>query len=294
MALFPRTKREFNDFPPEELFDRVQTAVQLIRSTGYIDSPTTGIIFGSGLGAMVNEIQFESEILYNDIPGFVSTTLDFHKGRLLLGKSAGSKIIAMDGRFHYYEGYSMQQITFPIRVMQALGVKKLIISNISGGLNPQYRAGDIVLLTDFINFMGDNPLIGYNDERLGTRFPDMMVPFSKKLIRIAEKHAMMHEIRLQRGVYLGLPGPSFETPAEYRMIRQFGADMVGMSSVPEVIVARHAGMEVLGISLISDECFPECLEPMEIEVLLQRAKNGAEIIGRIINSVLADEEYSQL
>lgn len=294
MALFPKSKRQFDNFPAEELFDRVQIAVQYIRSMGYIDSPETGIIFGSGLGAMVNQVQFESEIPYTEIPGFVSTTLDFHKGRLLLGKSAGRNIFAMDGRFHYYEGYSMRQITFPIRVMRALGVDKLIVSNISGGLNPQYRAGDIVLLTDFINFMGDNPLIGYNDKRLGSRFPDMMEPFSKRLIGIAEQHAMMNGIRLQRGVYLGLSGPSFETPAEYRMIRQFGADMVGMSSVPEIIVARHSGMEVLGFSLISDECFPDCLDPLDIQVLLQRAKDGSETIGRLVSSILTDENYSQL
>ncbi len=294
MQIFPQRNNRTDSQNPATLFDRIQTAVAHIRSLGYIDTPTTAMIFGSGLGAMSDVMQIEAEIPYEHIPGFVSTTLDFHKGRLLLGKVAGQPIVAMDGRFHYYEGYSMMEVTFPVRVMRALGAGRLIISNISGGLNPQYRAGDIVLIADQINLMGDNPLIGHNDDRLGQRFPDMMEPYSNRLIQLAEKHAMMNGIRLPRGVYLALSGPLFETRAEYRMIRQLGADMVGMSSVPEVIAAVHGGMEILGFSLISDECFPDSLVPIDLPVLLQRAKDGSEIIGRIITNLLQDPDYNNL
>ena len=249
------------------------------------------MIFGSGLGEMSGGMEIENELPYGDIPGFSSTTLDFHNGRLLFGKISGRSVVTMDGRLHCYEGFTMRQITFPVRVMRALGAPKLILSNISGGLNPQYQNGDIVLIADHINFMGDNPLIGHNDDRLGPRFPDMMEPYSHRLIGLAEKYAMQFGIRLARGVYLGLPGPSFETRAEYRMLRLMGADMVGMSSVSEVIVAVHSGMEVLGFSLISDECFPECLEPIDMETLLQRAKDGSETMSRIIGGVLGDEGF---
>ncbi|HHE47019.1 MAG TPA: purine-nucleoside phosphorylase, partial [Bacteroidetes bacterium] len=190
-----------------------------------------------------------------------------------------------------YEGYSMREITFPVRVMRMLGAKNLVVSNIAGGLNPEFQAGDIVLIVDQINLMGDNPLIGHNDERLGPRFPDMMEPYDRRLISLAEKHARRMDYHLARGVYAAMSGPSFETRAEYRMLRILGADMIGMSSVPEVIVAVHGGMRVLGLSLISDDCFPECLEPLDIDLLLERARIGSEIIGEIVKGVLTDGEF---
>ncbi len=233
----------------------------------------------------------ETEIAYRDIPGFVTTTLDFHKGRLLFGEVGGRRAVAMDGRFHYYEGYSMREITFPVRVMRALGARTLMLSNIAGGLNPEFRAGDIVIITDHINMMGTNPLIGLSDERLGPRFLDMAEPYSRRLIALAERQAVGLGRCFPRGVYIALPGPLFETRAEYRMIRQLGADMVGMSSVPEVIAAVHGGMEVFGLSLISDECFPECLEPLDIELLLERARDGSEVIARTFRAMMEDRDF---
>lgn len=276
---------------PESLYDSICRAVEYIHSAGYAGKPRTALIFGSGLGAMAGGVDFELELPYGEIPGFARTTLDFHKGRLLFGRVAGEDVAAMDGRFHRYEGHSMQQITFPVRVMRMLGAEVLILSNLAGGLNPEFRAGDIVLIADHINLMGDNPLIGPNDERLGPRFPDMREPYSRRLMGLAEKHAMRLGIRLPRGVYAALHGPMFETRAEYRMLRWLGADVVGMSSVPEVIAAVHGGMEVLGMSLISDECFPESLEPLDIDLLLERARKGSEVMDKIIFEVLKDREY---
>jgi len=287
----PKPKTGPDSFEPGGLYDRIQASIEFIRSAGYGGTPGSALIFGSGLGAMAGGMQVEFELPYGEIPGFVDTTLEFHKGRLLFGKIADEPVVAMDGRFHRYEGYTLQQITFPVRVMRMLGAGTLLLSNLAGGLNPEFHAGDVVLIIDQINLMGDNPLIGANDDRLGPRFVDMSEPYSRRLIALAEKHAMQQGIRLPRGVYAALTGSSFETRAEYRMLRGLGADMVGMSSVPEVIIARHGGMEVLGFSLISDDCFPECLEPIDVELLLDYAGNGAEVIGKIIRGVLEDEEY---
>ncbi|MCF7811369.1 purine-nucleoside phosphorylase [bacterium] len=275
----------------DNLYDHINEAVDFLKGRGFKSDSCAALIFGSGLGAIASGMEIETDISYGEIPGFSATTLEFHKGRLLYGKVAGQPVVAMDGRLHYYEGYTMKQITFPVRVMHGLGAENLLLSNISGGLNPEYRSGDIVIITDHINMMGDNPLIGANDDRLGTRFPDMMEPYNRKLIELAEKHALEMNIRLARGVYVALSGPCFETPAEYRMLKTLGADMVGMSSVPEVIAAVHEGMRILGLSLISDECFPECLAPIEIEDLLERARIGSDIINRIFSAVLADSEF---
>ncbi len=276
------------------MYEAVLETSNFIRDKGYSKTPDVALIFGSGLGAMADGMEIDSEIPYTELPGFPETTLEFHKGRLLLGKISNCDVVAMDGRFHVYEGYSMQQITFPVRVMRMLGAEKLILSNISGGLNPEYRAGDLVLISDQINLMGDNPLIGSNDERLGPRFPDMAEPYRYDLIKLAEKSAMQLGVRLVRGIYAAMTGPCFETRAEYRMLRTLGADMIGMSSVPEVIVAVHSGMKVLGFSLISDECFPECLEPIDIEQLLKRAERGSELMGKIIHKVVSDPSFRNL
>ncbi len=275
----------------DDLHDRVQFTVDFIKERGFRENPSAALIFGSGLGAISTGMEIETELPYEEIPGFVKSSLGFNERRLLYGAISGVPVVAMDGRFHYYEGYSMREITFPVRVMRMLGAKNLVVSNIAGGLNPEFQAGDIVLIVDQINLMGDNPLIGHNDERLGPRFPDMMEPYDRRLISLAEKHARRMDYHLARGVYAAMSGPSFETRAEYRMLRILGADMIGMSSVPEVIVAVHGGMRVLGLSLISDDCFPECLEPLDIDLLLERARIGSEIIGEIIKGVLTDGEF---
>lgn len=275
----------------QNLYDEIAEAVLHLKEHGFKENPDAALIFGSGLGAISSGMTIDAELPYNEIPGFKESTLEFHRGRLLSGTIGDRSVVAMDGRLHYYEGFTMKQITFPVRVMRMLGAETLFVSNISGGLNSEYRAGDIVVITDQINLMGDNPLIGSNDERLGPRFPDMMEPYDRKLIELAEKHAMKTGYRLARGVYAAMSGPTFETRAEYRMLRTMGADMIGMSSIPEVIVAKHGGMRVLGLSLISDECFPDCLEPVKIEDLLARAEKGSEIMGRILRGVLSDDGF---
>lgn len=274
-----------------DLYDKISKAVDYIRAEGYSTKPEAALIFGSGLGAIALGMDVEREFPYEEIPGFAQSTLDFHRGRLLMGVIGGRQVVAMDGRLHYYEGFSMTEITFPVRVMQALGAEKLMLSNIAGGLNPEFRAGTITLIVDHINMMGSNPLIGHNDERLGIRFPDMKEPYSNRLIALAEKHARRLDIPLPRAVYLALAGPTFETRAEYRMIRSLGADLVGMSSVPEVIAAVHGGMEVMGLSLVSDECFPDCLGSVELEVLLKRAAQGSKVISELFRAVIEDEEF---
>lgn len=275
----------------DELYKAVQRTVEFIREAGYKDDPQAALIFGSGLGDIARFMEVDLEIPYPEIPGFVETTLEFHAGKMLFGKAGGRSVVAMDGRFHYYEGYSLQEITFPVRVMRMLGARILLLSNIAGGINPNFKAGEISLISDHINLIGSNPLIGRNDERLGPRFPDMIEPYSFRLMALADKHAMRRELRLHQGVYLALSGPSFETRAEYRMLRTLGADLVGMSSVPEVIAAIHGGMEVMGLSLISDECFPECLQPLDMNILLRRASEGARVIAGLFQDVLQDDDF---
>lgn len=210
------------------------------------------IILGTGLGGLVNEIDIEQAIPYSEIPNFPVSTVDGHKGQLIFGMLGGKKIIAMQGRFHHYEGYSMKEVTFPVRVLKAIGIKTLFISNASGGLNPKFKIGDLMMITDHINMFSDNPLMGPNIEKLGPRFPDMSQPYNLHLRNLALKIALHNDIDLKEGVYVGVSGPTFETPAEYKMFRILGGDAIGMSSVPEVIVARHMGMAVFGISIITD------------------------------------------
>ena len=234
-----------------ELFDKIQATASFIK--GQIKSqPKVGIILGSGLGGLVDMVEKETELPYSDIPNFPESTVKGHDGRLIFGKIAGCEVMLMAGRFHYYEGYSMLEVTFPVRVMKALGVHTLIVSNASGGTNPGFNIGDLMILKDHINFFPEHPLRGHNDERLGTRFPDMSQAYDHELITIAKDIAAEKGISVRTGVYIGLQGPTFETPAEYKMIHAIGADAVGMSTVPEVIVARHAGMRVFAISVITD------------------------------------------
>nr|WP_321487127.1 purine-nucleoside phosphorylase [uncultured Draconibacterium sp.] len=219
-------------------------------------SPEVGIILGTGLGGLVNEIEIIDSIPYTDIPNFPVSTVDGHAGRLIYGKLGDKDVLAMQGRFHYYEGYNMKEVTFPVRVMKFVGVKNLFVSNASGGLNPDWRVGEIVLLTDHINFFPEHPLRGKNEEELGPRFPDMSNPYSQGLRNKAKLIALQNNIDVKEGVYVGVSGPTFETPAEYKMFRILGGDIVGMSTVPEVIVARHMDMRVFGISIVTDSGVP--------------------------------------
>lgn len=244
------------------------------------------IILGTGLGRLAEEIEVQDAISYADIPHFPVSTVESHAGQLLFGTLSGKKVVAMQGRFHYYEGYSMQQIAFPVRVLKALSTETMIVSNACGGMNSNYQRGDIMLINDHINMLGDNPLIGPNDDELGPRFPDMSEPYTQRLMDLAEEVALDHAIKMHEGVYLALSGPTMETKAEYRFLRMIGADVVGMSTVPEVITAVHMGMDVLGISVITDECFPDALEPVNIEEVVEAAGIAEPKMTQVIKGVL--------
>ena len=261
-----------------------QEAVSFVRDR-WPEPVTAGVILGSGLGPLADEIEGLA-IPYKEIPHFPAGRVEGHAGRLVLGRLEDKGVVAMQGRPHYYEGYSMKEVTFPVRVMKALGIKTLIVSNACGGMNPQFRAGDLMVITDHINLIGDNPLIGPNDDRLGPRFPDMIEPYSEKLIDLIEKVALEERIPLKRGVYVAVAGPNLETRAEYRFLRTIGADAVGMSTVPEVIVAVHAGLKVLGISCITDECLADALKPANIEMILKVAAEAEPKLSRLISRTI--------
>lgn len=244
------------------------------------------VILGTGLGHLADEIDVDKKVTYDQIPHSPISTVESHAGQLLFGTLGGKQIVAMQGRFHYYEGYTMQEIAFPIRVLKALSTDTLIVSNACGGLNPNFSRGDIMLINDHINLLGDNPLIGPNDDELGPRFPDMSEPYTDRLLEIAENVALENNIKMHEGVYLALSGPTMETKAEYRFLRTIGADVVGMSTVPEVIAAVHMNMEVLGISVITDECFPDALEPVDIEDVLEAAGMAEPKMTKVIIGVL--------
>ncbi|MBI5726742.1 MAG: purine-nucleoside phosphorylase [Ignavibacteriales bacterium] len=256
------------------LTEKIRETLAVIRTfTG--KNYETGIVLGTGLGGLVNEIKIEHEIDYAQLPHFPLSTVESHSGKLILGSIAGKNVVAMQGRFDYYEGYSMQQITYPIRVMKFLGVNTLLVSNACGGMNPIYKRGDIMLMLDHINLLGDNPLIGKNEDELGPRFPDMSEPYSHELLELAEKVALENKIKVHKGVYVAVTGPNLETKAEYRFLRNIGADVVGMSTIPENIVANHMGIKVLGFSIITDECFPDALKPLSLDEVIAAA-NAAE------------------
>lgn len=264
-----------------ELRNHIEEAAQTIVNRSNLE-PELAIVLGTGLGTLAERIDVDARIPYKDIPHFPTSTVDTHAGELLLGTLGAKKVIALSGRFHVYEGYTMAQVTFPVRVAKALGVETLVVSNAAGGLNPLFEAGDLMLIEDHINFMGDNPLIGPNDEALGPRFPDMCEPYSKELMALAESVALEEKVPLKKGVYLGVTGPCLETRAEYRFMRGIGADAVGMSTVPEVIVAVHAGLRVLGFSAITDECLPDALEPVNIERIIAIANAVEPRLSQIV------------
>lgn len=268
-----------------ELRTQINDAVTFLR-TKTKSTPAVGIILGTGLGGLVKEIQAEIVIDYSEIPHFPVSTVESHKGKLIFGTLGGKKIVAMQGRFHYYEGYTMQQVTFPVRVMKALGVDTLLISNAAGGMNPHFSKGDIMLITDHINLLGDNPLIGHNDDSLGPRFPDMTEPYTKELIALAENVALDQKIKVQKGVFVAVSGPNLETKAEYRFLRGIGADVVGMSTVPEVIVAVHQSMRVLGFSIMTDECFPDALKPVSLQEVIAVANSAEPKLTSIMKEVV--------
>jgi purine-nucleoside phosphorylase len=257
-----------------ELYDQIQEAKSFLQAR-WNGQPTVGIILGTGLGGLAEEVQDAVKIPYQEIPHFPVSTVETHAGRLVCGALAGKTVMAMEGRFHFYEGYTLQQITFPVRVMKAMGCDVLLVSNACGGMNPQWSKGDLMLIEDHINLIGDNPLIGKNDDRLGIRFPDMCHPYDRNMIQLAQRIALEERIVCHKGVFVAVPGPNLETRAEYRFLRGIGADVVGMSTVPEVIVAVHAGMRILGLSIITDQCLPDALEPANLPDIIATA-NAAE------------------
>ncbi|MCM8711060.1 purine-nucleoside phosphorylase [Clostridium sp. SYSU_GA19001] len=256
-----------------DLLEKIKVAKEYI-SKYYAKKLDVAVILGTGLGSLVNEIENKIIIKYKDIPEFPVSTVAGHVGELIIGDLNGKKVIALNGRFHFYEGYAMEQVTFPVRVIKALGVEKIIVSNAAGGMNPEFEAGDLMIITDHINMIGVNPLIGRNYEELGPRFPDMSNAYDKNLSNVVEKCAEKLNIKVQKGVYLAVSGPTYETPAELRMMRLIGGDAVGMSTVPEVIVANHMGMKVIGISCITDMALADNLEPLDHSRVVETANRA--------------------
>lgn len=263
----------------------VEEAAAVIRER-FGARPDAAIILGTGLGRLAVEVDAHAVIDYADIPGFPLSTVESHTGRLLCGTLGSKTVVAMQGRSHRYEGYSLQRVTFPVRVMRALGAETLIVSNACGGLNPLWSAGDLMLIADHINLLGDSPLIGPNDDRLGPRFPDLSAPYDTALRDLARRVAAEKEITVREGVYVAVTGPNLETRAEYRFLRAIGADVVGMSTVPEVVVAIHAGMRVLGLSIITDMCLPDALEPTTVERIIAVANRAEPMLAELVRGVL--------
>ena len=265
--------------------ETVSAAVSAIRAhTAFV--PEVAIILGTGLGALGAAITVETVVEYVDIPGFPLSTVESHSGKLIFGLLGEKRVVAMQGRLHRYEGYTLQQVTFPVRVLRALGASALIVSNACGGMHPEWEAGDVMVIADHINFLGDNPLIGANDSRLGDRFPDMSAVYDETLRAVAHAVARAAKITLREGVYVAVAGPNLETRAEYRMLRALGADVVGMSTVPEVIVASHGGMRILGFSIITDMCRPDALEPVSLEKILAVASGAEPKLTTLVRGVL--------
>jgi len=265
--------------------EQIAVAVGAVRDR-FAETPRAAVILGTGLGALAREIEVRESIDYADIPGFPLSTVESHAGRLLCGALAGVPVVAMQGRFHLYEGYTAQQVTFPVRVLRALGADTLIVSNACGGMHPLWDAGDLMLIADHINLLGDSPLVGPNDDALGPRFPDMSAPYDAGLRALARDVAASRGITLREGVYVAVTGPNLETRAEYRLLRAIGADVVGMSTVPEVIVAVHGGMRVLGISIITDRCLPDALEPASFEQIIAVAARAEPKLTAVVRGVL--------
>ncbi len=268
-----------------KLPQKIEEAVKYIKSQCQL-TPEVGIVLGTGLGGLINSIEQEAVIEYSSIPYFEDPTVMEHEGRLIFGKISGRQVVCMQGRFHLYEGYSYEEVTFPIRVMKALGCEYLVVSNACGCVNTRLKAGQVMCITDHINLLGTNPLMGKNYEELGPRFTDMIEPYSQKMIDIVSEVALDEGISLQKGVYACMSGPSLETRAEYRMLQIIGADVIGMSTVPEVIVGVHSGLKILGLSVITDECFPEALKPISIPEIMENAMRAEPKMVQLIKGML--------
>jgi len=271
--------------PP--VFEQIQDAADAIRAK-WSGKPIAGIILGTGLGKLTEDIQAEAVIPYEQIPHFPRSTAPSHKGQLVCGTLGGKSVVAMEGRFHFYEGWTLQQVTFPVRVMKALGANVLIVSNACGGMNPQWDKGDLMLIEDHINLLGANPLIGPNDERLGERFPDMCNCYDRELLALGKRLAMEEKIVCHQGVFVAVSGPNLETKAEYRFLRAIGADVVGMSTVPEVIVAVHAKMRVMGVSVITDQCLPDSLQPASLPEIIKTANIAEPKLRALVRRVVSE------
>ena len=270
-------------------FEKMTEASAAIRNV-WKETPQAGIILGTGLGDLAEQIEIQASFDYEEIPNFPCSTATSHRGRLVCGRLEGLPVLAMEGRFHMYEGYSLKEITLPVRVMKHMGARLLVVSNACGGMNPYHRCGDIMLIDDHINLLGDNPLIGINDDRLGPRFPDMSEPYDRGLIEQVMEIARQQNIHLHRGVFVAVSGPNLETRAEYRFLRQIGADAVGMSTVPEVIVAVHCGLPVVGFSIITDLCFPDALEPANVARIIANANAAEPNLRTLVTKLLARQK----
>jgi purine-nucleoside phosphorylase len=271
--------------PDEDMYAAIERAAAAI-GRRFDARPDVAIVLGTGLGRLAAEIDAAAVIDYREIPGFPLSTVESHAGRLLCGRLAGKTVVAMQGRFHRYEGYSLRQVTFPIRVLRALGAESLVVSNACGGLHPLWSVGDLMLIADHINLQGDSPLVGPNDDRLGPRFPDLSAPYDPGLRQLARDVAVEQKLVLREGVYVAVTGPNLETRAEYRFLRAIGADVVGMSTVPEVLVAIHGGMRVLGMSIVTDMCLPDALEPATVERIIAAANAAEPKLAAVVRGVL--------
>ena len=265
--------------------EQIKETADFLKAKGFTN-PDVGIVLGTGLGAMVNVLKVEHEIAYDEIPHFPVATVEFHSGKLLIGKIGQKRVIMMQGRFHYYEGYNMQQIVFPIRVLKLLGIKELLVSNAAGAVNLNFKKGDLMLIDDHINLQPDNPLRGANIDELGSRFPDMSAPYSKAINGQLKQHSIDLGINLNEGVYVSVMGPNLETRAEYRWLKGMGADAVGMSTVPEVIAANHMGLPVAAISVLTDECDPENLVPVDIADIIEVAGKAEKVLVKLFTAYL--------
>ena len=271
-------------------WQQIQEAAAYIK--GRTDfQPEIGLILGTGLGELGHRIDAACVLPFEDVPHFMESTAESHEGQLVLGTLGGRRVMAMQGRIHFYEGYTMRQVALPVRVMKALGCRALLMSNAVGGMNPQLAPGDITVITDHVNLMGDNPLIGDNDERLGPRFPDMSQPYDRRFIATLEKVALGAGLPLKRAVYVAVAGPNLETAAEYRFLRAIGADTVGMSSVPECLAAVHGGMRVLGLSVVTDSCFPDALKPADVSEIIRVANEAQPRLEKLVTGLLAAAEF---
>ncbi|NEU09909.1 purine-nucleoside phosphorylase [Flavihumibacter sp. R14] len=269
------------------MLENIQLTTEYIKRKIGDFEPEIGIILGTGLGGLVEQIVVEHKMMYSNIPNFPISTLEFHSGKLIFGTLSGKRVVAMQGRLHYYEGYNMKQITFPVRVMKMLGIKKLLVSNASGALNPDFRKGELMIIEDHINMQPDNPLRGSNEDELGPRFPDMSQPYDSGMISTAIDIAGKNNITCHKGVYVSVSGPNLETRAEYRFLRTIGGDAVGMSTVPEVIVANHMSLPVFAISVLTDEGFPDTLVPVSVEEIIEIAKEAEPRMTQILKELIS-------